>query len=51
MVAVDLLWKKDRGHGMSVKVNNYGRSDAVEYLLTGHRDIGIITGDLRALVK
>lgn len=49
MVAVDLVVEEeDMGTVLSVNVNNYGGvSDAVEYFIElGHRDIGIITGDL-----
>jgi len=52
MVAVDLdVEEENAGKVMSVNVNNYGGvSDALEYLIElGHRDIGIITGDLSKL--
>ncbi|HHV29265.1 MAG TPA: LacI family transcriptional regulator [Clostridium sp.] len=51
-VAVDFdVEKENIDRVMSVNVNNYsGVSDAVEYLIElGHRDIGIITGDLNKL--
>ncbi|HPD00592.1 MAG TPA: LacI family DNA-binding transcriptional regulator [Acetivibrio sp.] len=49
MVAVDLVVEEENMDAvLSVNVNNYGGvSDAVEYFIElGHRDIGIITGDL-----
>ncbi len=52
MVAVDFDGDKENmGTVMTVNVNNYdGVSDAVEYLIElGHRDIGIITGDLNKI--
>lgn len=52
IVAVDFdAGKENIDTVMSVNINNYnGASDAVEYLIElGHRDIGIITGDLNKI--
>lgn len=52
MVAVDIdVGEENKGKVMTVNINNYqGVADSVKYLIElGHRNIGIITGDLNKL--